>query len=304
MLPFPEKTANSAFLESVPDAHKERPEVGLFATAVFLRPRTVPFSLSRPRRGAHPAFTLIELLVAMAVLMLMTVLLAQMFQTTSQSWLGGQARVNNFAKARSMMDLMARDVQAGVLRSDLGVFAGSSSNTPLTNMAFYTMRPGVDSSALVRDVSLVRYTMDTNSVLQRGDLPIQWGGAATDISFGTTNALPEVGRVTSRETVSGIVGFQILFMQKDGTLSRVYDPVLSGKGLAIGLAVVDDKTLDRLRDAGKLAALQTALAGSLSGTNSMKSDWNNYLQSGLNWKDYPSSLGRGLKVFERYVVFP
>lgn len=259
---------------------------------------------SQGKSSEKSAFTLIELMVAMAVLMLMTVLLAQMFQTTSQSWLGGQARANNFAKARSMMDLMARDIQAGVLRNDLGVFAGPSSATPLTNLAFYTMRPGVDTNALVRDVSLVRYTMDTNSVLQRGDLSIQWDGAATDMSFGTTNALPELGRVTSRETVSGIVGFQILFLQKDGSLSRVYDPVLSGKGLAIGLAVVDDKTLDRLRAAGKLPALQAALAGSLSGTNSMKSDWNNYLQGGLRWSDYPSDLGRGLKVFERYVVFP
>lgn len=260
----------------------------------------------QPDKGspsAGPAFTLIELLVAMAVLMLMTLLLGQLFQTTSQSWLGGQARANNFAKARSMMDLMARDVQASVLRNDLGVFAGTSAGA-LTNLAFYTVRPGVDTNAMVRDVSLVRYTVDTNSVLQRGDLSILWNGAATDMSFGNTNALPELARVTSRETVSGIVGFQILFLQKDGTLSKVYDPALSGRGLAIGLAVVDDKTLDRLRNAGKLSTLQTALSGALSGTNSVKADWDNYLQSGLNWNDYPSGLGRGLKIFERYVVFP
>jgi type II secretory pathway pseudopilin PulG len=250
------------------------------------------------------AFTLIELLVAMAVLMLMTVLLAQMLQSTSQSWLGGLARVNNFAKARSMMDLMARDVQSGVFRQDLAVFGGATTAQPFTNMAFYTLRPGVDTNALVRDVSLVQYTLDANSVLQRGDLSIQWDGAPADISFGNTGALPELARVTPRETVSGIVGFQILFMQKDGTLSKVYDPVLSGKGMAIGLAVVDDKTLDRLRDQGKLAPLQAALAGTLSGTNSVKSDWDAYLKTGLVWSNYPPDLARGLKVFERYVVFP
>jgi prepilin-type N-terminal cleavage/methylation domain-containing protein len=253
------------------------------------------------------AFTLIELLVAMAVLALMTVLLAQMLQSTSQSWLGGQARVNNFAKARSMLDLMARDVQSGVFRTDLGMFAGLSAGQPLTNMAFYTMRPGVPATAgaPVRSVSLVQYGMDAASVLQRGDMAIPWdGSAAADITFGTTNALPELANVVSRETVSGVVGFQVLFMQRDGTLSKIYDPALSGRGLAIGMAVVDDNTLKRLQAAGKVADLQGALAAALSGTNSAKAEWDAFLQSGLNWGNYPPQLARGLKIFERYVVFP
>ena len=258
------------------------------------------------RVSGAKGFTLIELLVAMAVLMLMTVMLAQMLQSTSQSWLGGQARVNNFTKARSMLDLMARDVQAGVFRKDLGIFGGATASQSFTNMAFYTLRPGVDTNTLVRDVSLVQYTMDTNSALQRGDLAIQWNGAATDISFGTTNALPQLGGVTPRETVSGIVGFQILFMQKDGSLSKVYDPSLSGKGMAIALAVVDDKTLDKLIAANKLGDLQRALAGAnvVSGTNSVKADWDKYLLTGLAWSSYPSDLRRGLKIFERYVLYP
>jgi prepilin-type N-terminal cleavage/methylation domain-containing protein len=258
----------------------------------------------------HPkskAFTLIELLVAMAVLALMTVLLAQMLQSTSQSWLGGQARVNNFAKARSMMDLMARDVQSGVFRSDLGMFAGSTAGQPFTNMAFYTLRPGVSTTAggPVRDVSLVQYSMDSASVLQRGDLAIAWtGSAASNITFGTTNALPELARIVSRETVSGVVGFQVLFMQRDGTLSKTYDPALSGRGVAIGMAVVDDNTLKRLVTAGKVDDLQNALANALSGTNSVKAEWDAYLQSGFAWGNYPPNLARGLKIFERYVVFP
>jgi prepilin-type N-terminal cleavage/methylation domain-containing protein len=259
------------------------------------------------RKSATKAFTLIELLVAMAVLALMTVLLAQMLQSTSQSWLGGQARVNNFAKARSMMDLMARDVQSGVFRADLAMFAGASSGQAFTNMAFYTLRPGVPSSsgASVRDVSLVQYSVDSASILQRGDLAIPWDGtAATNISFGTTNALPQLPRVVSRETASGVVGFQILFMQRDGTLSKTYDPALSGKGIAIGMAVVDDNTLKRLEAAGKIDDLQSALAGTLSGTNSVKAEWDAFLQSGFNWGDYPPNLARGLKIFERYVVFP
>jgi len=263
--------------------------------------------MSIHRKSAAKAFTLIELLVAMAVLALMTVLLAQMLQSTSQSWLGGQARVNNFAKARSMMDLMARDLQSGVFRSDLGMFAGTNSGQPLTNLAFYTMRPGIPANAgtQLRSVSLVQYGVDAASVLKRGDLAIPWDStAATNITFGTTDALPELSHVVSRETVSGVVGFQILFMQRDGTLSRTYDPALSGKGIAIGMAVVDDNTLKRLESVGKVDDLQSALAATLSGTNSVKAEWDAYLQSGFNWGNYPPNLARGLKIFERYVVFP
>lgn len=262
--------------------------------------------MSRKKNGKY-AFTLIELLVAMAVLALMTVLLAQMLQSTSQSWLGGQARVNNFTKARSMLDLMARDVQSGVFREDLGMFAGVTAGQPLTNMAFYTLRPGVPATAgaPIRNVSLVQYSMDSASVLQRGDRAIPWDtNAASAITFGTTNALPELSSVVSRETVSGVVGFQILFMQRDGTLAKTYDPALSGKGLAIGMAVVDDNTLKRLQAAGKVDDLQAALAGILTGTNSVKAEWDTFLQSGLNWDNYPTDLARGLKIFERYVVFP
>jgi len=251
-------------------------------------------------------FTLIDLIVAIAVLALMTVLLAQMLQSTSQSWLGGQARVNNFTKARSMLDLMARDIQSGVFRKDLGLFAGAQAGLPLTNVAFYTQRPGVvtGSGAQVRGVSLVQYTMDDSSMLKRGDLPILWNGAATDISFGETNSLPELDSVTSRETVPGVVGFRVLFLQGDGSLSSFYSPANPAKGVAIGLAVIDDNTLRKLTASGKLSALQTALNGQVSGTNSVKADWDKYLQSGMAWENYPSDLGRGLKIFERYVLFP
>lgn len=258
------------------------------------------------RKAKAGGFTLIELLVAIAVLALMTVLLAQMLQSTSQSWLGGQARVNNFTKARSMLDLMARDIQSGVFRSDLGLFAGSQSGLPLTNVAFYTQRPGVvaGGGANVRDVSLVQYSTDSSSMLQRGDMPILWNGASSNISFGATDSLPQLGSTVSRETVPGVVGFRVLFLQKDGTLSNAYNPVNPAKGVAIGIAVIDDNTLKKLNAAGKLSALQSALSGRVSGTNSVKADWDKYLQSGLPWENYPSDLGRGLKIFERYVLFP
>jgi prepilin-type N-terminal cleavage/methylation domain-containing protein len=245
--------------------------------------------MRKPFRG----FTLLELLVAMAVLALMTVLLAQILVSTSKSWLGGQARANNFAKARSMLDLMARDVQSGVFRSDLGAFDGSE-------MSFYTRRAGVSTNQ-VRDVSLVKYYL-SNSTLQRADLAIPWSNnAASDISFGTTNSLPQLAGVTARDASPGVVGFKALFLQQDGTLSATFDPATS-RGVAIGLAVVDDRTLAKLGTT-QIAGLQAGFAANTTGTNSLKADWEAYLTN-VNWTNYPSDLGRGLKIFERNVLFP
>jgi type II secretory pathway component PulJ len=248
--------------------------------------------MRKASRVSRSGFTILEFLVAFAVLALMTVLLAQILSSSSQSWLGGQSRVNNFTKARSMLDLMARDVQAGIFRDDLGAFDSG-------NLAFYTRRPGVSTNA-VRDVSLVRYALDTNSVLQRSDLAIAWTNAAQDVSFGTT-ALTELGRVTDRDASPGTLGFRVLFLQDDGSLTAAFDPAKT-RALTLGLAVVDDRTLAKLSDSQR-TALRGGLAAAVSGTNSLSADWNTYL-AGLNWASYPADLGRGIKVFERYVLLP
>lgn len=243
------------------------------------------------------AFTLIELLVAMAVLALITVILAQMLSATSQTWLMGQAKVNNFTKGRSMLDLLARDLQRGLYRKDLPAF-------PQGQVAFYTERPGFSGTTnATRNLSWVQYDLgsSTNTTLQRGDLAVAWN-AANVPAFGSTNA--PAGAVP-RDTAPGVVGFQVQFLYADGSMSTNYNPANRPKALAVGLAVVDDKTLELLRtDPFKVAALRNGFASHATGTNSVKADWENYLASGLNWETYPKSLASGLKVFERYVSLP
>jgi len=246
-----------------------------------------------PRR----AFTLIELLVAIAVLALMTIFLAQMLSSASQTWLLGKGRVDNFSKARALLDLLAGDLQSGIYRGDLSAF-------PSTNVAFYTRRAGfVGGANPVRDISLVQYTLWTNTVLQRADMGITWSDPATSISFGNTNTLPNLVSVTGRDTSEGVVGFRILFLGTNGNLSSNYVRTNGLKGFAVGLAVVDGATLKKMSPT-QIGDLQGALQGRVSGTNSIKADWDSYLNSGMNWGAYPKSLGGGFKVFERYVYLP
>ncbi len=54
-----------------------------------------------------------------------------MMVTVGQLWQNAQKRVNNFTKARAMLDLMANDIQAGVFRSELSPISPTSSRDNL-----------------------------------------------------------------------------------------------------------------------------------------------------------------------------
>lgn len=253
-------------------------------------------TLLSPRRKSireTRAFTLIELLVAIAVLALIALVLSQMLSAASQMWLAGQAKVNNFTKGRAMLDLLARDLQTGIYRENLPAF-------PNGVTAFYTEHPGFASSgSKVRNVSWVQYDLgaSTNTVLQRSDLAMDWNAI---LAFGSNNAPTGAPR---RDVAPGVVGFQVLFLQDDGSLSTNYSPTKRPRACAIGLAVIDDKTLERLQsDPAKISALRNGFA-SCAVTGSVKMAWENYLTN-IDWKAYPKSLATGLKVFERYVSLP
>jgi prepilin-type N-terminal cleavage/methylation domain-containing protein len=251
-------------------------------------------------RRTRPGFTLIELLTAIAVLSLLFVMLGQMLGFISGTWKSGQRRVNNFTKARVMLDLLAQDLQGGVFRSDLAAF-------PDSQIAFYTQRPAVPAdNQPIRNISLVQYTIDTNSsnsTLQRGDYAIKWSGSATDISFSNSTSLPILNQLTARDTAPGIVGFKIVFISKTGTQSTSFS-LSNTRAFGITLAVIDDQTIQKLTSA-QINSLRTALASATSsGNNSVKADWENYLNTSFNWSAYPRDMANSLRIFERYVYLP
>lgn len=258
--------------------------------------RSVKHRIACHRRTA--AFTLVELLVAMTVLALIMVLFLQILGAVSDMWVNGQRRVENFTKARAMLDLFARDVQGGVFRSDLAAFPDSS-------IAFYTKRPGVPAGAgKLREVSLVQYSLSTNNILQRGDYAIRWSDPASSIPFGnTTNFSGNLP--TPRDTAPGVMGFSVMFLYADGTRSTNYTASASNplRALGFALAVVDNQTLRKM-SADKIQTLRAGFVGATSSGGSAKAAWEEYLKSSLDWSDYPKSLGQGLKIFERYVILP
>ncbi len=261
-----------------------------------------PISLS-PRRTTRNArgFTLVEMMTAITVLSLMLVMLGQILQMASQAWTNGLRNVNNFTKARAMLDMFTRDLQSGVFRSDLAAFPGSGT-------AFYTERPGIlTSGGSERQVSLVQYDYGTDTstpvsltTLRRGDQAIGWNDAATTIPFGQTDFTGTT--VTPRDTAPGVLDYKVLFIYADGTSSATYTASATNPLRAVGftLLVVDDKTLNLLSTT-QIQTLRTQFDAAVTGTRSVKADWEKNLATSMVWSSYPKSLGLGLKIFERYV---
>gem|GEM_PF-6946421 len=231
-------------------------------------------------------------MTAIVVLAIVLVLLVKFAGIAGETWLGGEKQVNNLSKARAMLDLVARDAQAGVFRDDLPAFPPAISGT----LAFYTQRPGVPAvtgTGTVRGVSLVTYALDPDqgkTTLKRGDMAILWDSPAHSITFSNTNAFTSSasGSVTLRDTAPGIVGFRVLFIQADGTTSGTYagmsgtNPVLA---MGVSLAVLDDRTLGRLNTPA-ISVLRQKFADPAT------------------WDNQPARLSPGLRIFERYVPLP
>ena len=91
----------------------------------------------RPASRLRAAFTLVELLVAVTVTLLLVVVLAQVFQGASNSWLHSEAQVDAYREARGALQLMARDLGA-TLQSSYAQAAGGT-GTLITSPAVPTL---------------------------------------------------------------------------------------------------------------------------------------------------------------------
>ena len=267
------------------------------------------------------SFTLIEMLVAIAILALIMTLMFSVMSLTFHANTVEQSNVDNFTRARAMLNVMASDVENGVFRPDLPAFGiqngltNYNGLTYLTNgapaTAFYTRNPGIASDS--RNLSLVVYRLDgsTNAVFMRDQLPVPWAvpGAnwTTNLPF-QTNLDNAIADATTNDVAQGVVGFQIFFCRADQSITtnctgyQPGNPVIS---VGVAFVVVDSRALQTLNLTGKLYALTGALAGKgvLTGTNSAKADWDRYIEStAFNQnQNYPANLGVGLKTFERLV---
>jgi prepilin-type N-terminal cleavage/methylation domain-containing protein len=273
----------------------------------------LPLSFPFVRRSG---FSLVELLTSITILSFVLVILVKMVGLVSVTWSDGQRQVSNLTKARAMLDLMARDVQAGVYRNDLRVFPDLSGT-----LALFTKQPSISGS---RNISLVTYALDANTTsswMYRGDMGMDWTPQLPFVPFsytsgsaaasGTIASLVGSNAITLREMVHGVVGWRVVFVLADGTLSLSYpDPGGVNPARIIGFTIVaiDDKTLKRLTGTN-ISTLRTNLSRVIqTGAEGQtpKAVWESYLNNPAKWNGdgNPKGITAGINIFERYVSLP
>jgi len=277
---------------------------------------------------ANKAFTLVEMLVSMAILSFMMIMMARFTGMAQQIWRLEQDRIDNFTKARSMLDLITDDLQRAVIRGDLPIFgtgrpaaAPTLTGTGLyyftvtsATTAFYTRLPGAggssSSSTQLRNVSLVSYALTGTSsedkiVLQRSDVAVPWT-SSTNISFQGDMA-PLLQNATPLEAAPGVVGFRLAFRRADGTfvdqgLYTGYNAANPVVAVDVGLAVIGKGTLELL-STQQVRAIQSAFANVTIGTG-IKTTWDQQVMTSSFFASYPTDLRQGLRTFERCVACP
>jgi len=276
-------------------------------------------SLPSSRHG----FTLVEMLVSISIVSFMLVVLAQVTGLTEKAWRLEQNRIDNFTKARSMLDLINDDLQRAVIRSDLPVF-GTGAPTANANglnyftgtsftTAFYTRIPGVPSTATtqVRDLSLVSYTLLTTNtvdkvVLQRSDLAVPWTSSANIPFQGDMNTLLQNPSSFDVLAVApGVVGFRLAFRLANGTMIDQsgytgYNSANPVVAVDVGIAVIGKESLTQLSSA-QITTIKNSFA-SATISNGVKASWDLTVLPNFYTSSYPKDFGGGIKTFERWVA--
>jgi hypothetical protein len=259
-------------------------------------------------------------MVAITILAVMILLFGQMLAISSKMWIYGHGRANNFTKARAMLELFAQDIQSGVFRPDLAAFPTSGT------YEFYTTRKGIPSttqaSSNIRSISVVQYIFTpplpyTGGVmpnsLSRADSAILWSDEANNPVFQSASTSFGSNTPSPRDTAPGVVDFTLYFIQADGSMSTIYQPLtLAGvanpspptRAILVSLAVIDDLVTPKM--GAKINTLYSGLNGAIASppTKSIKAYWDAYLNGTINWTSYPKGLGASLATFERYVTLP
>ncbi len=285
-------------------------------------------------------FTLIELLVSMAILSLMLISMATVMGYVSKLWLNGIGAMDNFSKARVVLNLLDRDIQMMVMRRDVAAFVDGSGNKVDANgnaiCEFYTNIQGGPatgaSSPDFRTVSLVQYVLSTpgtTPTLQRLNYGINFPPVAPLMtptllmSIGNTTSLPVPSNAAlETETVfTGIIRFQIQFLDGTGTITSAYNfppasfsppiPPTSSRSVVVSMLVLSNSAYNlATRNGGTI--MTTLLSDFPNPTTptapytTYSQYWNSILNPTIGTLDpnLPPQVRGGIQVFERHIPLP
>jgi prepilin-type N-terminal cleavage/methylation domain-containing protein len=275
------------------------------------------------------AFTIVELLVSMAILSIMLIAIASAIGYVSQLFTNSVGAVDNFAKARVLLNALDRDIQMMIIRRDVGAFADPT-NGPAC--AFYTQvqgYPGTDT----RSLSLVQYSLTnsaTSSVLIRQNCGMNFvagSGLTPEVGYNGTNLLQLTNSnftTVPPETAStGVIAFKWQFIDGNGAINTptsttpFLSPYLAPNSLTnyrivvISMVVLSSSAYKLAIQTGKLSTViadfPTSPSNLTTALPTYSQYWNNLLNNpagGVFDTTLPAPIRGGIQVFERHIPLP
>ncbi|MGF1656698.1 MAG: type II secretion system protein J [Verrucomicrobiales bacterium] len=253
-------------------------------------------------------FTLTEMLVSVAMLALIVVLTASAVQLASRSWIDGQARADNFAKARSALDLVARELRASILHPDVSSFESPNGSEGL----FFFSRHNATSGP--RNLLAVGYQLSTS-----GQTDVDQIGLLRQHQLWTFEDRVPVDSMTSAMTDSetqqigpGIIHFKAVFEERGGASRETFSMDFSmpqalsnTEAVRMACVVVDDRTLTLLADTDQLGLVVNALRSAEPTTGERDAQaWENALDELTANGSLAAVMRQGIRIFEQTVKLP
>lgn len=252
----------------------------------------------RTREDRSQAFTLIELLVSMAILALLTVLIAQIAGVTSNAINTSSKKLSGMAQARFALDRLGADLLARVNRSDVDQnfqkLAGGNDQ-----LSFFSE---VESVGGDRQVSTLSYRIqetatDRKFQLERGVVGTSYDSGA-ELSF-LPATIPAPADADYDVLADGVLRLEFCYLKKEGTLSISAQHDLSDvSAVIVAVAVLDPKSRKILKDAD-LKDIADALPDAEDG-KTPREVWEEAMKGSSFAAGVPPQGRQALRLYERY----
>jgi len=279
------------------------------------------------RRPRARAFTLVELMTAIVILTVMLLALSTIIAYVSRAWQQGISSLDNYTKARVMLNLLDRDIQLMILRRDTAAFTDAAGSPAC---AFYTNVQGSPGAATTRvdgrTVSLVQYqlvTTPTTSVLQRLNYGMNYASAGVSPAVANAPAPTKLTQLTSLTSLqsedlsAGVILFQWQFVDGTGTLRTppaytfsysfaLPAPATNPRSVIVSMLVLSNPAyILASQNSTTLPALRALFpAANLPSNTTYAAYWNSILNTAGFGSTLPAPVRNGLQVFQRQIPLP
>lgn len=271
-------------------------------------------------RRSDTAFTLVEMLVSIAVLTLIVLSVARLFDNAAMLTATGNKRMEADGQARSLLDRLAIDFAQMLQRSDVDYYLKTPANVQPGNdqIAFYSEVPGYyPSTGSQSPISLAGYRINAQFKMERLGKGLLWNGvspgsapiAFLPLTIAATWPAAADGTADSDYEIAAANVFRLEYFYRLSSGNFSVTPWDTNAGhtavngmrdvaaISVAIAAIDPKSRVLLSDPqlATVAARMSDFALS-TGPGALLAQW----QEALNaTNDMPRSAISGIRIYQR-----